>query len=100
MTVDEGRLILGQLKELSVCREDTAAYEKFVERDKEQDARDQALAARELDNEKRNTEIAERERDLEREQKEFYKKMYEEFTRTRGLKCFLIKFFTLWQKGC
>lgn len=100
LTPDEGRQILGQLLELNSCRNETAEYEKFIERDKEQDEREKELREKEVELANDKLDLKQKELDLEREQKEFYKQMYDEMTRRGGVKCFFKKLFTFWQAGC
>lgn len=100
-TPDEGRRILGQLYELQSCRSESGAYQEYVERDKEQDAREKANYERSLELEKRATALAEKERDLEREKAETYKGMFEAVTKKGiGLGCVMKKVFTLGLGRC
>jgi len=100
LTPDEGRQVLGQLLELNSCRNETKEYEAFIERDKEQDAREQDLYDKELKLWDDRLGLKQKELDLEMEKREFYQNMYEELTRKGGVKCFFKKLFTFWQAGC
>jgi hypothetical protein len=100
LTPDEGRQILGQLLELNSCRNETKEYEAFIEREKDQDAREKELYDKELKLWGDRLELKQKELDLETEKKEFYKDMYDELTRKKGVKCFFKKLFTLWRSSC
>lgn len=97
---DEGRLILGQLNELDSCRDESTALQDYVERDREQDAREKASYERALEIEQRATSIAEQERDLAREKAALYEDLYRAVTKKPGIGCRILRVFTLGIHRC
>ena len=100
LTPDEGRQILGQLLELESCREGSAEMARYIERDRELDARDRATWERALELERRATGLAEQERDLAREQAALYENLYRGMTRGPGIGCRILRVLTLGIHRC
>lgn len=80
LTSEEKRVILMQLYELRSCRESVSAYEQYVGRDKEQDARERQNYERSLELEQEATRLA-------TEKTQFYKDAYLTLTKKPGWWC-------------
>ncbi len=100
LTEGEKRQILGQLFELRSCRAELAAYQDFVKRETEQDAKERDLATRALELEKQATSLAQKERDLALEKAAFYEQAYRTVTKKPGFWCHMKRFFTLGIARC
>ncbi len=100
LTDDEKRRILGQLFELESCREECHAYEEYVARDREQDAREKENCERALELERQATALAEKERDLAQEKAALYEDLYRSLKREPGIGCWLKRIFTLGIARC
>jgi hypothetical protein len=100
LSPEEKRQILGQLFELRSCRDETRAYEQYVARDREQDAREKANLERSLELERQATALAQKERDIERDRAETYEKLYRSLTKGPGIGCILKRVFTLGIHRC
>ena len=96
----EKRQVLGQLLELKSCRQESAAYEKYVGREQEQDVRERANYERSLELERQATAIAEKERDLYKDRAAFYEQAFRSVTKKPGTLCRLARFFTLGIARC
>jgi hypothetical protein len=97
---NEKRQILGQLLELKSCRVEAATYEKYTEREHQQDAREKANYERSLELERQATAIAEKERDLNKDRAAFYEQAFKSVTKKPGVLCRLARFFTLGIARC
>ena len=96
----ELRQILSQLYELRALREQVAAYEAYVTRDQEQDARERASYERALELERQATALAVRETDIERQRADLYEGLYRALTKKPGWTCTLKKILTLGIARC
>jgi uncharacterized protein (DUF3084 family) len=103
----ELRLLYDQLIELKAGRKQIDAMQKADDRDRLADERDRAIAAREVEQEKKEADIARQERDLANEkleltteQRDFYKKAYEDLTRGTSFGCRVKKILTLGFARC
>lgn len=94
LTPDEGRLVLGQLQELGTCRVETATQGDYIARDREQDAREKAIADRALEVE-RAAAAVERDRTAIAEQKAaLYEQLYRSVTKGPGAGCRILRALT------
>jgi hypothetical protein len=100
LTPDEGRQVLGQLLELGSCRAETRELTGYVERDRDQDAREKTTWERALELERRATGLAEQERDLARERASLYEDLYRGVTRGPGIGCRILRVLTLGIHRC
>lgn len=100
LSVDERRLVLIQLMELKLARREIAAYQAYVERDAEQDAREKALAARELEVEKKATANETARADIAQDKANYWESAYKAVTKKPGVGCKLKKVFTLGIARC
>lgn len=100
LTDSEKRTVIIQLLELRSCRESVKAYEQFVARETEQDAREKTNGDRALELERQATGIAQQERDLAREKATLYEQMYRSVTKKPGIGCWLGRIFTLGIHRC
>lgn len=100
LTESERREVLLRLGELSIARERVALLQGYVDRDKEQDAREAELAAREVNAEKQATALAEKEAALWRDQANVWKSSYESVTKGNGKGFYFCKIFTLGLARC
>ena len=101
LTDDDKRQILLQLYEYQGCKAQLQAYEEYVEREKEQDAREQALWKKELEIQKEKLALKEKELQLEKEKSQLYKDLYESLKKKPGgFKCFLKRFFSIGLARC
>jgi len=73
---------------------------RYIERDRELDARDRATWERALELERRATGLAEQERDLAREQAALYENLYRGMTRGPGIGCRILRVLTLGIHRC
>ena len=96
----EKRQVLGQLLELKSCREESSAYRQYVERDRQQDAREKTNYERSLELEKQATAIVEKERDLYQDRAAFYEQAFRSVTKKPGALCRLARFLTLGIARC
>lgn len=84
---DEGRLILGQLGELTVCRSEIDKYRDFAMRDAEQDERDRQLHKKELDLKDDELALKQKEIDLALEKANLWKGLYDSIKKGPGFWC-------------
>ena len=97
---NELRQILAQLYELRALRGQVAAYDAYVMRDQEQDARERAAYERALELERQATALAVRETAVERQRADLYEGLYMALTKKRGWTCTLKRIFTLGLGRC
>jgi hypothetical protein len=90
------------LYELEAARAKIAAYEDWIKREQDLDAREKAVQQQSLDIEKKQTELAQRERDLAQDQARFYKDLYTSATKSRGCRVFgtIARIFSLGAYRC
>ena len=100
LQVNELRQILAQLYELKALREQVAAYQIYVERDREQDAREKASYDRSLELERQATALAERETNVEKMRGDMYENLYRSLSKKPGWGCTLKRIFTLGIARC
>jgi len=96
----EKRQVLGQLLELKSCRQESSIYEKYVEREQQQDAREKANCERSLELERQATAIAEKERDLFKDRAAFYEQAFRSVTKKPGVLCRIQRVLTFGLARC
>jgi hypothetical protein len=96
----EKRQVLGQLLELKSCRQESAAYEKYVEREQAQDVRERANYERSLELERQAAAIEEKERDLYRDRAAFYEQAFRSVMKKPGRLCRLARILTFGIARC
>ncbi len=94
LSPEEKRLVLGQLYELKVCREEVTTYRDYVSRDTEQDAREKANFERSIELEKQATGLAKQERDLANEKATMWEQLYKAVSKKPGVGCRIWRFLT------
>ncbi len=100
LTDEERREVLWQLLQLNACLGETAALKEASAREREQDRKEQDLAARALEIEKQATALAQKERDLALEKASLYEQLYKTATKKRGTGCMILKIVTLGLARC
>lgn len=107
LTVEEKRLILGQLFELESYRKALAAYQELQEQKDRAHEQEREYWNRALEVERdaaalieREKVIVERERDLALERAKFYEDAYLSLTKKGGFGCVMKKIFTLGIASC
>jgi hypothetical protein len=94
LTADEGRQVLAQLQELQTQRQEVEILKAHIDRDKEQDAREKAIADRALELERQATGIAQQERDLAKDKAAMYEQLYRSLTKGPGVGCRIMRVVT------
>jgi L-fucose isomerase-like protein len=95
VTIDEHdkKEIIERLEELKVRREQVKMLQAIIERDQQQDQREQELNAKQV-------ALLTQERDLYKEEATRYQKAWEDATRGRSKKCWVAKVFTVGIARC
>ena len=100
LTIDEGRLILGQLYELKSRRQEVETLRKYIDRDAEQDNRERELVHIQtaLMNEK--LDLVHKSAELQRERADLYETLYRAITAKPSLGCRIAKALTVGLYRC
>lgn len=75
-------------------------YERYLERDREQDEREKANYEKALDLEKQQVSVVEKERDLAMEKAELYQTLYEAVRQGPGFGCWMKRIFSFGIHRC
>jgi hypothetical protein len=100
LTEAERKEILQRLGELQLLREKLILLQAYIDKDKEQDARDKALSDRELALASKELEISHQETALAKKEAADYKAAYETLTQKGGFSYGLCKALTLGLARC
>ena len=100
LTPPELRQILGQLRELAVCREETAALREYITADAGIDAREKEIANNRLALADEKISLAERTAALHKERADMYETLYRAVTRKPSTGCRVARAVTLGLYRC
>ena len=100
LTPAELRQILGQLRELRTCREETTALREYIVQDREIDAREKTLADQRLELADEKLGLAEQAAALHKERADMYETLYRAVTRKPSFGCRIARAVTLGMYRC
>jgi hypothetical protein len=96
----EERLVLSQILELPIRRNESIKYETLIEEDKVNDKKAQESFTLSLNNERANASTIAKERDLALEKVKFFEASYDSCRKKRSKKCWFAKIFTFGLAKC
>jgi hypothetical protein len=97
---NESRLVLGQLEELNIRRNEVISYNKLIEEDKLLDKQKEENFTFQLETEKLNVKIVKEELKLMEEKMLFFENSYNTCSKGRSKKCWVVKILTLGMGKC